>query len=262
MLSCFTHFFVQNETSRQLLAKIGFSDNVTVNGDTRFDRVLEIAEQLKPIPAIETFIGNSPVIVAGSTWTEDDEELDHYVNSHPEIKFIIAPHDISEERINECLKLYHHSILFSDWIKDESWQSTEEKYPPSDTVYPPLKTNCLIINNIGMLSKLYHYATICYVGGGFGGDGVHNVLEAAVYYKPVAFGPEYEKFIEAIDLVECGGAFSIENVLELEKELNVLLLQKDVYEKACNTAGNYVKDHAGSTAAILSYLQEKRLLTN
>ncbi len=244
MLKCFTYLFVQNETSAVLLNSIGFQNNVTVCGDTRFDRVIDIAEKFKPISSIENFIGNHPVIVAGSTWTEDDEELDHFANTHPEIKFIIAPHVIEEERIQECLTLYKNSVLYSQISN-----------------YKSQIHNVLIIDNIGMLSSLYKYATICYVGGGFGDDGVHNVLEAAVYNKPVVFGDEYDKYFEASELIDTGGAFDIENALEAEKIFTELLKEGEAYKQASINAGNYVKSKSGATEKIMNYLYEKRLLT-
>lgn len=247
MLQCFTHIFVQNETSATLLANIGFKQNVSVCGDTRFDRVIEIADAFEHITLIEKFIAQDQVIVAGSTWTEDDEELDHYANTHPEIKFIVAPHDIDEDRIKECLLLYKHSILFSQLGNDQ----------------PNLEsTNVVIIDNIGMLSKLYRYATICYVGGAFGDDGVHNVLEAAVYNKPVVFGPEFDKYAEAVELIDTGGGFTIESAVELEKVLNNLLKEGELYRQASFKAGNYVKNRSGATKKILQYIYENRLLTN
>jgi 3-deoxy-D-manno-octulosonic-acid transferase len=247
MLCCFTHIFVQNETSVTLLTNIGFKQHISISGDTRFDRVIEIADGFEPITLIENFVAENQVIVAGSTWTEDDEELDHYANTHPEIKFIIAPHDIEEDRIKECLLLYKNSILFSQL---NSEQANLEN------------TNVLIIDNIGMLSKLYRYATICYVGGAFGEDGVHNVLEAAVYSKPVVFGPEYDKYIEAVELIDTGGGFSIESAVELEKVLDSLLKEDELYRQTSFKAGNYVKNRSGATKKIQQYLYENRLLTN
>lgn len=247
MLQCFTHLFVQTESSIALLAGIGFQQNISISGDTRFDRVIEIANAFEHIPVIENFVGNNQVIVAGSTWTEDDEELDHYANTHPEIKFIIAPHDIDEDRIAECKALYKNSILFSQI---------------SNLKPQIINPNVLVIDNVGMLSKLYRYATVCYVGGAFGDDGVHNVLEAAVYNKPVVFGPEYEKYFEAGELIDAGGGFSIESALELEEVLNDLLKEDDWYKQASVSAGNYVKSKSGATKKILQYIYEKRLLTN
>ncbi|MBA4197294.1 MAG: 3-deoxy-D-manno-octulosonic acid transferase [Chitinophaga sp.] len=260
MLHCFTHFFVQNETSAELLSGIGFTDNVTIAGDTRFDRVIEIANSFQPIEIIEQFIGETnKVIVAGSTWTEDDEELHHYVNTHPEIKFIIAPHDIQHERIDECLQFYKNAVLFSSY-KLQVAGKKDEVLTTHDSQL--VKYNCLIIDNIGMLSKLYKYATICYVGGAFGGDGVHNVLEAAVYHKPVVFGPEYEKYVEAAELINTEGGFSVENALELEQVFDELLKEESKYEVTCTKAGEYVKNKSGATDKIVSFIYEKRLLTN
>ena len=245
MLSCFTHLFVQTEIDRQLLEKIGIIHNVTIAGDTRFDRVLEIAEKFTHIPVIQKFCGSAEVVVAGSTWIEDDKELDHFANTRKAVKFIIAPHTIGKDRISYCKALYAHSILFSE-INGEI----------------PDNINTLIIDNIGMLSTLYNYGTVCYVGGGFGEDGVHNVLEAAVYGKPVVFGPEYEKYIEAIDLIDSGGAFSVDNALELEKKLETLLIKDDKYAQVCNASKNYVQSKKGSSDQIVKFIYVNRLLTN
>jgi 3-deoxy-D-manno-octulosonic-acid transferase len=243
MLESFSHFFVQTPDSMELLKAIGFKQNITVSGDTRFDRVIAIAEAFTSIEPVEKFCGNHLVVVAGSTWTEDEEELDHYANTHPEIKFIIAPHEVHEEHIRQIEKLFTNTVRYSNL------DSTT-------------KANVLIIDNVGMLSALYRYATITYVGGGFGEDGVHNVLEAAVYGKPVVFGPEYDKYIEAVELEECGGAFSIENALELEKQLNNLLEDEALYRSSCEAARQYVYAKKGATTSILNYIQEKRLLTS
>lgn len=247
MLHCFTYFFIQNEESLELLNSIGFGKNIILSGDTRFDRVITIAQQFKSNPIIEKFIENKKVIVAGSTWLEDDEELDHYANTHLEIKFIIAPHDIDAERIEECKSLYKHSILYSQLANNE---------------LPTINQNVLIIDNMGMLSSLYKYATVCYIGGAFGEDGVHNVLEAAVYFKPVVFGPEYDEYAEAVELLDANGGYTVENVLELEKTLDILLSEGQEYDNACINAGEYVKAKAGATEKIIQYIYENRLLTN
>jgi 3-deoxy-D-manno-octulosonic-acid transferase len=246
MLSCFKQIFVQNEESKKLLISIGFTDNVTVAGDTRFDRVIEIAENFSPISTIEKFIGDSDVIVAGSTWLEDDEELDHFANINPHVKFIIAPHNVGKERIDECKKLYKRSLVLSE-IKNEEFNGGK---------------NVLIIDSIGLLSRLYKYGMICYVGGAFGDDGVHNVLEAAVYGKPVVFGPEFEKYLEAEELIESGGGFTVENALELEKLLQMLLDKNESYNSAANAAKEYVYSKQGSTEKIFDYIQANRLLTS
>ncbi len=243
MLECFSWMFVQTPESARRLESIGFTNNVSVNGDTRFDRVIDIAENFTNLPLIEKFIGDAQVIVAGSTWPEDEEELDHYANSHPQIKFILAPHEIDEDHLADIEKLFHHSVRYSQLERNDS-----------------SRANTLIIDNIGMLSRLYHYATITYVGGGFGDDGVHNVLEAAVYRKPVVFGPVFSKFTEAIGLLEEGGAFTIESALELEKTLGDLLSDRKLYEECSDAAGKFVYSHKGATQNILNYIQENRLL--
>ncbi len=251
MLGFFTAFIVQSESAAQLLRSIGFSKNVIVGGDTRFDRVIDIANHFKAIPVIDSFCGSSAVIVAGSTWTEDDEELDHFANTHPDIKFIIAPHDIDEDRVKECTTLYKRSVRYADYEKNVQ--------SGSDI---PANINVLIVDNVGILSRLYHYATICYVGGGFGDDGIHNILEAAVYGKPVVFGPVYDKYFEAEELLNCGGAFSIEDSLELEDLLNELLKNKDVYDNAAIASKVYVKNKAGATQKVMNYIEANRLLIN
>jgi 3-deoxy-D-manno-octulosonic-acid transferase len=249
MLRFFTHFFVQTENSKNLLERIHIT-NISVTGDTRFDRVLEVASEAKVFPEIDRFINNNTTIVAGSTWSDDDEALDHYANTHTELKFIIAPHDISKERLKECCTLYKHSILYSEYIK---------ALDKNEALKPGINT--LIIDNIGKLKFLYRYATICYIGGGFG-NGIHNILEAAVYYKPVVFGPAYDSFSEAVELIERNAAFDIEDALELENQLDELLEDEHLYTTAARIAGDYVQQHAGATKAIIQYIQENRLLTS
>ncbi len=249
MLQCFSALFVQTEASRALLAPLQLSGNVIVNGDTRFDRVLSIAQQFEPVPGIEAFCGNSTVIVAGSTWEEDEAELVHYTHAHPEIRFIIAPHEIDPANLGDVKKLFPGSVYYSELLQGNASGHNL-----------PRPSGVLIIDNVGMLSRLYRYAHITYVGGGFGKDGVHNVLEAAVYGKPVIIGPEYEKYAEAVDLVACGGAISIDNALELEKTLDTLLGSDTALETAANAAHDYVHAHTGAAQNVVHYIQEKRLL--
>lgn len=251
MLGFFTQFFVQFNTSAHLLNQIGIKDNIIVSGDTRFDRVIEIAAEAGPIEVISQFCQTQQVVVAGSTWTEDDEALDHFANTHPDIRFIIAPHDIDRERLDECLQLYKHAILYSHYTT-----------VLSSGGQLPADTNVLIIDNMGMLSRLYRYATICYVGGGFGDDGIHNVLEAAVYGKPVVFGPVYDKYFEAQELIDSGGGFSIEDSLELEACFQRLLNEPALYQEAGSGSLAYVQSKAGATVAITNYIEANRLLTN
>lgn len=250
MLECFTHLFVQTDNSKKLLAPLGLTENVSVSGDTRFDRVIGIAADAERLPLVEAFCGNQAVIVAGSTWEEDEEELDHYANTHPEIRMIIAPHEIGKERLLEVEALFRYAIRYSDWASQAR---------PSPGGREP---NVLIIDNIGMLSRLYQYATIAYVGGGFGDDGVHNVLEAAVYGKPVVFGPVIEKYIEAVELTDTGGGIVIDSALEAESVFNRLLNNPEEYRQACEASRSYVYAKQGATVKIAGYIQENRLLTS
>jgi 3-deoxy-D-manno-octulosonic-acid transferase len=251
MLSFFTCMFLQNQESADLLKSIHCQKQTLISGDTRFDRVIDIADSFEPIVIIDQFCNGQRTIVAGSTWTEDDEALDHFANTNPSLQFIIAPHIIEEERIQECLSLYKHSMLYSVYqkLQDEGAEI-------------PTHINVLIIDNVGMLSSLYHYATICYIGGGFGDDGIHNALEAAVYGKPVVFGPVYDKYFEAEELLDCGGAFSVEDALQLEKLLQELLENTKLYENASQASCRYVRGKAGATGKVIGYIQEKRLLIN
>ncbi|MBG9378160.1 3-deoxy-D-manno-octulosonic acid transferase [Panacibacter sp. DH6] len=246
MLQCFTYLFVQTDAALALLQSIHIS-NASVSGDTRFDRVLEIAEDFKAMPVIQTFCAGKKTVVAGSTWTDDDEALDHYANTHPDHRFIVAPHNIGEERLKECEALYQQSVRYSVYAHD---------------ITAGVNANTLIIDNIGMLKYLYKYATVCYVGGGFGGDGIHNVLEAAVYNKPVVFGPVYDKYFEATELINNEGAFAVANALELEEMLDELFDDTDLYEYCAAAAGNYVRSKKGATAGVMQYIYEKRLLTS
>jgi 3-deoxy-D-manno-octulosonic-acid transferase len=250
MLECFTHFFVQNLSSKEQLQKLIAEEKIAVSGDTRCDRVINIAENFKEVPGIVDFCGSKKVIVAGSTWEDDEAEWTHFVKTHPKIKFIIAPHEVDEENLADVKKEFPGSVFYSEWL---------DAPPPqefSDGI------NCLIIDNIGMLSRLYKYATITYVGGGFGYNGLHNILEAAVYGKPVIFGPEYERNFEAEELIECSGAISIENALELEKIVTRLLQNEEEIKARGMTAKNYVYNNAGASAKIVEYIQKNRLLTN
>lgn len=253
MLESFTHFFVQNNESQELLATLGFTDNVSLNGDTRFDRVLEIAGHFTPVPHIEEFCGNDMVIVAGSTWEEDEIELLHFVNVHKNVKFIIAPHEIDKANLKDVKAEFPHSVFYSELMNGQ----------PTTGNGQPAAPNILIIDNIGMLSRLYKYATVAYVGGGYGVDGVHNVLEAAVYGKPVVFGPVYEKFDEAVGLVHAGGAVSIDGgPVKLETIFNRLLHDEGERNERGAAARKLVYANAGASKKIIQFIQEKRLLTN
>ncbi|MEO6639111.1 MAG: 3-deoxy-D-manno-octulosonic acid transferase, partial [Ginsengibacter sp.] len=171
----------------------------------------------------------------------------------PAIKFIIAPHEIDAQNIIDVKKQFAGSVTYSEWME-------KQVSGISDGGSGPSATNCLVIDNIGMLSRLYKYATITYVGGGFGDDGLHNILEAVVYGKPVIFGPEYEKNFEAGELIECSGAISIESAVELEKVVNGLLANEGEIISRGIAAKEYVYKNAGASEKIISYIKSKKYL--
>jgi 3-deoxy-D-manno-octulosonic-acid transferase len=253
MLNCFTHFFLQNEDSKDQLQKIISQEKITVSGDTRCDRVINIAENFIDVPGIKEFCGTHRVIVAGSTWEDDEAEWTHFVKQHSEIKFIIAPHEIDKENLADVKKEFPGSLYYSEWMINQSRINDESSRLVSS------ETNCLIIDNIGMLSRLYHYATVAYVGGGFGDDGLHNILEAAVYGKPVIFGPEYSKNFEAEEMIDCLGAISISSALELEQVLNNLLNNEDDLISRSKAAKNYVYKNAGATDKIIQFIRDLKM---
>lgn len=247
MLESFEHLFVQNEESVRLLKQIGITKNVDIAGDTRFDRVITIAENKQPVANIDTFVGDHPVLVAGSTWEEDEVELLHFVKTRADIKFIVAPHEVTGDNMQDVKKEFKNSIFYSELEKDNNLGKD---------------AHVLIIDNIGMLAKLYQYATVTFVGGGFGSDGIHNVLEAAVYGKPVVFGPVYEKYAEAVGLVEADAAISVSNPLELDEKLNALFNNESEIKKMGMAARDFVYSHKGATHKIIDYIERKRLLTS
>ncbi|WP_025145540.1 3-deoxy-D-manno-octulosonic acid transferase [Pedobacter jeongneungensis] len=235
ILKSVTYFFVQNEESQNLLKSIGLN-NVTINGDTRFDRVYENAQSPKQLPLIESFIGSSPTLVCGSTWPEDEKILSNLPEKYPNWKFIIAPHEIHESHIESIEKQFStNSLRFS--VLSASNQALNAEH------------QTLIIDNIGMLSSLYQYGNVAYIGGGFG-TGIHNTLEAAAFGLPVIFGPKYDKFQEAKDLITIGAAKSISSTAELINAFDSFAENKN----AAELARKYVADKKGATDQIISMI--------
>lgn len=234
VLTYFDHLFVQNETSKRYLSKIGIT-RVTVVGDTRFDRVLQIREEAKELPLVEKFKGNNSfTFVAGSSWGPDEDLFLEYFNTHPEMKLIIAPHVIDENHLVEII-----SKLKRPYVR---YTRADEKNV--------LKADCLIIDCFGLLSSIYRYGEIAYVGGGFG-VGIHNTLEAAVYGIPVIFGPKYQKFLEAIQLLEAKGAYSVKDYEELSTLLERFFNDQEFLHETGNKAGYYVTSNSGATEKIM-----------
>ncbi len=234
ILSYVTHFFVQNEESVQLLASLGLS-NATLSGDTRFDRVAQNAMSARKLNLVEKFCNDAPTFIAGSTWPEDERLIARLVAQHPTWKFIIAPHEIGVNHINEISRTFPGAVKYSTLATADDLNTSDSQV--------------LIIDNIGMLSALYGYGQVAYIGGGFGA-GIHNTLEAAAFGLPVIFGPKYDKFQEAKDMISLGVAKSINNQNELES----------AFIAFAQTAGigditkNYVRSKTGSTEQIIQHL--------
>ena len=255
VLNCFTHFFVQNEISKELLGKIGI-DCVSIVGDTRFDRVLQIKEAAKQLPLVEAFLMKqgdgsfvtshgvtkepSPCFIAGSSWPPDEEIFIKYFNQHKDWKLIIAPHVIGEDHLKQIEKLLdgRRVIRYSEY-SDNSENSDQLQ-----------NAEVLIVNCFGLLSSIYHYGDIAYVGGGFG-VGIHNLLEAAVWDVPVFFGPNNERFQEAQELKKSGG-FEITCYEDFERQMDRFLADEDYLKAQGQLAGHFVKGQAGATQEVLS----------
>ena len=236
VLKCFTHFFVQNEVSKELLAKIGITA-VSVVGDTRFDRVLQIKEAAKQLPLVEAFTNGAPnVFVAGSSWPPDEEIFIKYFNAHKDWKLIIAPHVIGEDHLKQIERLLegHRVVRYTEAEKTNALGDAE----------------VLIINCFGLLSSIYHYGNVAYVGGGFG-VGIHNLLEAAVWDVPVFFGPNNQKFQEAQGLKKSGG-FEINNYEEFAAQMERFAADKAYLKEQGQKAGQFVQGLSGATQKVLA----------
>lgn len=251
VLKCFSHFFVQNDLSKELLAKIGIN-SVTVVGDTRFDRVLQIKEASKHLPLVEKFIGygekksdeggtekQRPVFVAGSSWLPDEEIFIKYFNEHNDWKLIIAPHVIAESHLQQILQLLKgkKTMLYTE--------ATEAEVADADV---------LVINCFGLLSSIYHYGDVAYVGGGFG-VGIHNVLEAAVWGMPVVFGPNNKRFAEAQGLLASGGGFEVNDYETFAQTMEKFSSDKVHLQQSKEAANNYVKKLSGATDKVFSSIK-------
>lgn len=233
-LESFDTMFVQNDESKKLLAELGF-DNVVVAGDTRFDRVAEIAAAARQIDIVERFRGESRLFVAGSTWGPDEELLIRLMNDNPDIKFIVAPHEMDESRIVRLMNETRGGALRYTQCTPRTGYGSRQ---------------LLVLDTVGLLSSVYGYATWSYIGGGFG-VGIHNTLEAATFGLPVAFGPNYRKFKEARDLVTLGAARSITSYDELKKWFVPLRDNEEFRRKCCRIAKDYTTRHQGATGLIV-----------
>jgi 3-deoxy-D-manno-octulosonic-acid transferase len=233
ILKDFTTIFVQNEESKRLLGEIGVN-NVVIGGDTRFDRVADVRDSAKEFPVIAKFVENHPfTLIMGSSWQPDEDIVIPYFNTHPQMKLIIAPHEFDMQRLRVIMSKITRNAAF--------YSATSEEGAG--------KLDCIIIDCFGILSSLYRYGQMAYIGGGFGA-GIHNINEAAVYNIPVVFGPNNGKFREAKDLIDCGGGFEITTAEQFSEVADSLLNDRDNMRHCGAVAGNYIKSHLGSTQLI------------
>ncbi|HCC94520.1 MAG TPA: 3-deoxy-D-manno-octulosonic acid transferase [Flavobacteriaceae bacterium] len=242
-LSLINHFFVQNQKSKNLLDSINITQN-TIAGDTRFDRVKQIIHQDNHLDFINDFKQNSKLIVVGSSWPKDEELFVNLINQKltDDWKVVFAPHNLNETEINTFLnKINQKAVKFSDLEKTSQQDLIDSKI--------------FILNTIGILSKVYSYADITYIGGGFGA-GIHNTLETVTFGNPVVFGPKYKKFQEAVDLIEIGGGFSIANQHEFDTIMNRLMNDENFRKESGKKAGNFVQNSPNATKIILEYLDD------
>ena len=245
MLFCFTHLYVQDEYSKNLLAEYGIT-NVTIAGDTRFDRVQDIRNNAKELPLIDKFVHKENgekqlTLVVGSSWPQDESFLIPYFNRNPGMKLIIAPHEIHAEHLSAIETLLKRPAIRLSQVKSEADLQGKD---------------CLIIDCFGMLSSIYRYGEIAYIGGGFGA-GIHNTLEAAVYGVPVLFGLRYHKFKEAKDLIRVGGGFALSDGKAFEALLDELVSHREKLALAGRSAGDFVHRQTGATELILPQIIEK-----
>ncbi len=248
VLGCFTHLFVQDEESKSLLEKVGVR-NVTICGDTRFDRVIAIQQQAKVLDWAESFRDNKFTMVAGSSWPKDEDIILEHFNNHPEMKLIDAPHEIHEEHVQSIIaKLKRPYMRYSEMKPVLEGNDAEAR----QALLEKLKTtDCLIIDAIGFLSSIYKYGDMAYIGGGFG-VGIHNTLEAAVYGMPVVFGPNHQAFREALGLIEAKGGFPINNSADYNNIMSRFMADSMALEEAGKLAGAYVKENSGASETIFS----------
>ena len=234
-LKAFTYFFVQNESSKQKIEAIGFK-NVIVSGDTRFDRVNAILERDNSLDYIEKFKNNKTTIVIGSSWPKDEALIAEYINQAPDdVKFIIAPHNIKAEQISNLKsQITKSSVLFS------------EKNNLDLSNY-----SVFIIDTIGLLTKIYSYGTIAYVGGGFGNPGIHNILEPATFGIPIIIGPNFANFAEAVELVKLKGCTVISNSDELKSSFDQLINDEIFLKEKGQICKSYIQDNTGATNSIM-----------
>lgn len=248
-LQCYSHIFVQDKESQTLLNDKAGLTHVSVAGDTRFDRVNDIARQAPARPEIASFVGDAPVLLAGSSWEPDEQNICRFLKHYQgALKIILAPHMINESHLQAIEQLFgHDTIRYTQLIRLAEQGNNE-------ALQQAYRCRTLIMDNMGMLSSLYRYATVAYIGGGFG-KGIHNILEAIIFGKPVIFGPNYTKFKEARDIIALGGGKSYHTTDALTACLTTWLTDGHTYQLAAKRSKQYADANLGATAAILDAIQ-------
>ena len=246
MLSLFYAILVQDENSRKLISPIFPEQNIFISGDTRFDRVLRTSKSSTHFDWLQK-LNNAKIIIAGSTWEKDHILLSSLAEKYTDLNWIVVPHHVDSTSIQKCVSLFNNATTLT------SFTASHQKFNNAKVI---------IVDQIGLLRNLYQNAYITYIGGGFGAEGIHNVLEPAAFGKPVFWGPNDEKYIEARGLVNAGGGFKIHDINSFSKTLELLLDQPEKYTKACESSANFISQNAGATQKTMEFIYENRLLIN
>lgn len=246
MLSLFYAILVQDENSKKLISPIFSEQKIVITGDTRFDRVLRNSKSNTNFDWLQK-LNNGKIIIAGSTWEKDHILLSNLAEKYTHLNWIIVPHHVDSTSIKKCLALFNNATTLT------SFAASHQKFNNAKVI---------IVDQIGLLRNLYQHAFVTYIGGGFGAEGIHNVLEPAAFGKPVFWGPNDEKYIEARGLVNAGGGFKIHDVSSFSKTLELLSVQAEKYTKACESSTNFISKNAGATQKTMEFIYENRLLIN
>ena len=246
ILSLFYAILVQDENSKKLISPIFSEQKISVTGDTRFDRVLRTSKSSTHFDWLQK-LNNAKIIIAGSTWEKDHILLSSLADKYTHLNWIVVPHHVDSTAIQKCVALFNNATTLT------SFAASHQKFNNAKVI---------IVDQIGLLRNLYQHAYITYIGGGFDAEGIHNVLEPAAFGKPVFWGPNDEKYIEARGLVNAGGGFKIHDINSFSKTLELLSSQTEKYAKACESSANFISQNAGATQKTMEFIYENRLLIN
>jgi 3-deoxy-D-manno-octulosonic-acid transferase len=242
----FYSILVQDENSKKLITPLFPEEKIRITGDTRFDRVLSTSKLITNFDWLQK-LNTAKIIIAGSTWEKDHILLSSLAEKYTNLNWIVVPHHVDDTSIQKCLQLFSNATTLT------SFAASHQKFNNAKVI---------IVDQIGLLRNLYQHAYITYIGGGFGAEGIHNVLEPAAFGKPVFWGPNDEKYIEAHGLVNAGGGFKIHDVNSFSKTLELLSGTPEKYTKACESSANFIAENAGATQKTMEFIYENRLLIN